>query len=56
MRRQECKGFAGAVGIRRISVLYIPYNYEIGVNLREQMTLVRHGRYFYHTGEYREEL
>ena len=29
----------GPQGIRRISALYTPYNYELGVDLREQMTL-----------------
>ena len=29
----------GPQGIRRISALYTPYNYEIGVDLREQITL-----------------
>ena len=29
----------GPQGIRRISALYSPYNYELGVDLREQMTL-----------------
>jgi agmatinase len=28
----------GPQGIRRISALYTPYNYELGVDLREQMT------------------
>jgi agmatinase len=29
----------GPQGIRRISALYTPYNYEMGVDLREQITL-----------------
>lgn len=29
----------GPQGIRRISALYTPYNYERGIDLREQMTL-----------------
>ena len=29
----------GPQGIRRISALYTPYNYEMGVDLREQMSL-----------------
>lgn len=29
----------GPQGIRRISALYTPYNFELGVDLREQMTL-----------------
>ncbi len=29
----------GPQGVRRISALYTPYNFEIGVDLREQMTL-----------------
>lgn len=30
----------GPQGIRRISALYTPYNYEMGVDLREQITSV----------------
>jgi len=33
-------------GIRRISALYTPYNFEIGVDLREQMTLCDVGDVF----------
>ncbi|MEJ2626166.1 MAG: arginase family protein [Pseudolabrys sp.] len=29
----------GPQGIRRISALYTPYSYELGVDLREPMTL-----------------
>ena len=29
----------GPQGIRRISALYTPYNYEMGIDLREQMSL-----------------
>ena len=36
----------GPQGIRRISALYNPYNYELGVDLREQMTLCDAGDVF----------
>ena len=36
----------GPQGIRRISALYTPYNYELGVDLREQMTLADAGDVF----------
>ncbi|CAM9153080.1 unnamed protein product [Phaeothamnion confervicola] len=36
----------GPQGIRRISALYTPYNYETGVDLREQMTLCDVGDVF----------
>ena len=36
----------GPQGIRRISALYSPYNYETGVDLREQMTLCDAGDVF----------
>ena len=36
----------GPQGIRRISELYTPYNYELGVDLREQMTLCDAGDVF----------
>ena len=36
----------GPQGIRRISALYTPYNFEIGVDLREQMTLCDVGDVF----------
>ncbi|WP_455380240.1 agmatinase family protein [Acidihalobacter prosperus] len=36
----------GPQGIRRISALYTPYNYEIGVDLREQMNLCDVGDVF----------
>ncbi|MDY6827892.1 MAG: agmatinase family protein [Pseudomonadota bacterium] len=36
----------GPQGIRRISALYTPYNYELGVDLREQMTLCDGGDVF----------
>ena len=36
----------GPQGIRRISALYTPYNYEIGVDLREQITLCDVGDVF----------
>lgn len=36
----------GPQGIRKISALYTPYNYEIGVDLREQMTLCDAGDVF----------
>ncbi|MBK9130656.1 MAG: agmatinase family protein [Gammaproteobacteria bacterium] len=36
----------GPQGIRRISALYTPYNYELGVDLREQMTLCDTGDVF----------
>lgn len=36
----------GPQGIRRISALYTPYNYEKGIDLREQMTLCDAGDVF----------
>jgi agmatinase len=36
----------GPQGVRRISALYTPYNFEIGVDLREQMTLCDAGDVF----------
>ncbi|CEL96636.1 unnamed protein product [Vitrella brassicaformis CCMP3155] len=36
----------GPQGIRRISALYSPYNFEMGVDLREQMTLCDTGDVF----------
>src|SRR5918996_339527 len=36
----------GPQGVRRISALYTPYNYERGVDLREQMTLCDVGDVF----------
>ncbi len=36
----------GPQGIRRISALYTPYNFELGVDLREQMTLCDAGDVF----------
>ena len=36
----------GPQGVRKISALYTPYNYEIGVDLREQMTLCDAGDIF----------
>ena len=36
----------GPQGIRRISALYTPYNYEKGIDLREQMTLCDVGDIF----------
>ena len=36
----------GPQGIRRISALYTPYNFEMGVDLREQMTLCDAGDVF----------
>ena len=36
----------GPQGLRRISALYTPYNYEMGVDLREQMTLCDAGDVF----------
>jgi len=36
----------GPQGMRRISALYTPYNYELGVDLREQMTLADVGDVF----------
>ncbi|CAB1113415.1 unnamed protein product [Ectocarpus sp. CCAP 1310/34] len=36
----------GPQGIRRISALYTPYNYETGVDLREQMTMCDVGDVF----------
>lgn len=36
----------GPQGIRRISALYTPYNYELGVDLREQMNLCDAGDVF----------
>jgi len=36
----------GPQGVRRISCLYTPYNYETGVDLREQMTLCDIGDVF----------
>ncbi|MFM7613469.1 MAG: arginase family protein, partial [Synechococcales cyanobacterium] len=36
----------GPQGIRRISALYTPYNFELGVDLREQLTLCDVGDIF----------
>lgn len=36
----------GPQGVRKISALYTPYNYEMGVDLREQMTLCDVGDVF----------
>ncbi len=36
----------GPQGIRRISALYTPYNFELGVDLREQMTMCDAGDVF----------
>ncbi len=36
----------GPQGIRRISALYQPYNYEMAIDLREQMTLCDAGDVF----------
>ena len=36
----------GPQGIRKISALYTPYNYELGIDLREQMTLCDVGDVF----------
>lgn len=36
----------GPQGVRKISALYTPYNYEMGVDLREQMTLCDAGDVF----------
>ncbi len=36
----------GPQGVRRISALYTPYNYEMGVDLREEMTLCDVGDVF----------
>ena len=36
----------GPQGMRRISALYTPYNFELGVDLREQMTLCDAGAVF----------
>lgn len=36
----------GPQGIRRISALYTPYNYEMGIDLREQMSLCDAGDVF----------
>jgi len=36
----------GPQGVRRISALYTPYNYEMGIDLREQMTLCDVGDVF----------
>ena len=36
----------GPQGLRRISALYTPYNYELGVDLREQMSLCDAGDVF----------
>ncbi len=36
----------GPQGVRKISALYTPYNYELGVDLREQMTLCDAGDVF----------
>ena len=36
----------GPQGVRKISALYTPYNYELGVDLREQMTLCDVGDVF----------
>jgi agmatinase len=36
----------GPQGMRRISALYTPYNYELGVDLREQMTMCDAGDVF----------
>ena len=45
----------GPQGVRKISALYNPYNYEMAVDLREQMTLWRCGRRVHHPCEYREK-
>ena len=36
----------GPQGVRKISALYTPYNYEIGVDLREEMSLCDAGDIF----------
>jgi agmatinase len=36
----------GPQGVRRISALYTPYNYEMGIDLREQMTMCDVGDVF----------
>lgn len=36
----------GPQGVRKISALYTPYNYEMGIDLREQMTLADVGDVF----------
>lgn len=36
----------GPQGVRKISALYTPYNYEMGIDLREQMTLCDAGDIF----------
>ena len=46
----------GPQGIRRISALYTPYNYELGVDLREQMTLCDAGDVFTIPGQSGKEL
>lgn len=46
----------GPQGIRRISALYTPYNYERGIDLREQITLCDAGECIYHSGQYRKVL
>ena len=60
----ECRSTAGRrigrgrgsdrKGLGGISALYTPYNYETGVDLREQMTLCDAWGYIYHSGEHRK--
>ena len=46
----------GPQGIRKISALYGPYSFELGVDLRESITIARPGRHLHHPGQHREDL
>ena len=46
----------GPQGVRKISALYTPYNYEMAIDLREQMTLCDAGERVHHPGEPGKEL
>ena len=46
----------GPQGIRKISALYGPYSFELGVDLRESITIARPRRHLHHPGEHREDL
>ena len=46
----------GPQGVRKISALYTPYNYEIGVDLREQMSLCDAGDIFTIPGNIEKDL
>ncbi len=46
----------GPQGIRKISALYGAYSFELGVDLRESITIVRPRRHLHHPGEHREDV